>query len=157
MDMQFFKDFVLAVAPVLLGAYIAWCEKRAKAREDKIRNLHESISGLQTAITGFQLQEQDRAGRQEELIATCEQLHNKIIEICEKMEIANAGLRDSLRNQIMNGCGKYIERGWIPMDRFQNISQMYDTYHDKMGGNGVAQKFYEDVCELPFAPHDNEA
>ncbi len=153
MDMQFFKDFILAVAPVLLGAYIAWCEKRAKAREDQIKNMHDSINSLQSAITGFQLQEQEHAGRQEELIATCEQLHDKIIEIMEKLEITNAGVKDSLRNQIMNGCGEWLEKGWIPMDRFQNLSEMYGTYHDKMGGNGVAQKLYDDASELPFTPN----
>ena len=46
--------------------------------------------------------------------------------------------------------GKYIERGNITRDEFENLHDyLYVPYH-KLGGNGTAEKIMADVKQLPI-------
>lgn len=45
---------------------------------------------------------------------------------------------------------KYIERGYITQDEFENLNDyLYVPYHER-GGNGSAQRVMETVKKLPF-------
>lgn len=45
---------------------------------------------------------------------------------------------------------KYIERGWITKDEFENLHDyLYVPYH-KMGGNGSAERIMKEVTSLPI-------
>lgn len=63
------------------------------------------------------------------------------------------------RTQMLIGLGhdriialgmKYIERGWLTGDEYENLSQwLYDPY-EKMGGNGSAKRIMDEVRKLPI-------
>ncbi|NHJ86003.1 MAG: hypothetical protein FK734_11115 [Asgard group archaeon] len=45
---------------------------------------------------------------------------------------------------------KYIERGWITHDEFENlVNFLYEPYKD-FGGNGSAQRLIQEVEKLPI-------
>lgn len=45
---------------------------------------------------------------------------------------------------------KYIERGYITQDEFENLYKwLYEPY-EKMGGNGSAQRIMDEVRKLPI-------
>lgn len=45
---------------------------------------------------------------------------------------------------------KYIERGYITQDEFENLSKwLYEPY-EKMGGNGSAKRIMDEVRKLPL-------
>ena len=52
-------------------------------------------------------------------------------------------------DRIIMLCEKYIERGWITSDEYENLNTyLFDPY-TKMGGNGTAKRLMEIVEELP--------
>lgn len=73
--------------------------------------------------------------------------------------------RDSRRNattRLMMGLAyiqittlglRYIERGTVTKDEFEDLRKyFYEPYKD-LGGNGVAERIMNDVSALPFGPH----
>lgn len=67
--------------------------------------------------------------------------------------------RSDARTQMIIGLGhdrivylglKYIERGYITQDEYENLSKwLYEPY-EKMGGNGSAQRIMDEVRKLPL-------
>ena len=45
---------------------------------------------------------------------------------------------------------KYIERGYITHDEFENLHDYLYIPYTKLGGNGTAKKVMEDVKKLPM-------
>ena len=48
---------------------------------------------------------------------------------------------------------KYIERGWITRDEYENLNDYLYAPYKEMGGNGSAERVMTDVRKLPI--HDN--
>lgn len=67
--------------------------------------------------------------------------------------------RKDARTQMIIGLGhdrivwlglKYIERGWITQDEYENLFKwLYEPY-EKMGGNGSAKRIMDEVRKLPL-------
>lgn len=67
--------------------------------------------------------------------------------------------RKDARTQMIIGLGhdrivwlglKYIDRGWITQDEYENLFKwLYEPY-EKMGGNGSAKKIMDEVRKLPL-------
>lgn len=52
-------------------------------------------------------------------------------------------------DRIIYLCEKYIERGWISSDEYENLrTYLFDPY-EKMGGNGTAKRLMAIVDNLP--------
>lgn len=52
-------------------------------------------------------------------------------------------------DRIIYLCEKYIERGWISADEYENLrTYLFDPY-EKMGGNGTAKRLMAIVDNLP--------
>lgn len=52
-------------------------------------------------------------------------------------------------DRIIYLCEKYIERGWISTDEYENLRvYLFDPY-EKMGGNGTAKRLMAIVDKLP--------
>ncbi len=48
---------------------------------------------------------------------------------------------------------KYIDRGWISKDEYEDFrNYLYDPYIE-LGGNGVAKKLMEEISKLPMRSH----
>lgn len=45
---------------------------------------------------------------------------------------------------------KYIERGWISQDEYENLHDYLYKPYEKLGGNGSAQKVMIEVNKLPI-------
>lgn len=45
---------------------------------------------------------------------------------------------------------KYIERGWISQDEYENLCDYLYKPYEKLGGNGSAQKVMIEVNKLPI-------
>ena len=45
---------------------------------------------------------------------------------------------------------KYIERGWISQDEYENLRDYLYQPYEKLGGNGSAQKVMIEVNKLPI-------
>lgn len=73
-------------------------------------------------------------------------------ELKEKQEQESKALRNGLcavlRDRIMQSATYHEERGFIPLRDMENMSLMYQAYHE-LGGNGLVTKVYEEVLELP--------
>lgn len=48
---------------------------------------------------------------------------------------------------------KYIERGWITRDEFEEYERYFFAPYQALGGNGVAKKIRDEVARLPFRKH----
>lgn len=56
------------------------------------------------------------------------------------------------RNQLVKQGRKYIKRGYITMDEYEEYEDNYRLYSD-LGGNGLARRIFEQVNELPMMPN----
>ena len=45
---------------------------------------------------------------------------------------------------------KYIERGWISQDEYENLRDYLYKPYEKLGGNGSAQKVMIEINKLPI-------
>lgn len=57
------------------------------------------------------------------------------------------------RNQLVELGRKYIERGYITMDEYEEYEKEYQIY-SALGGNGLAHRMFEQVHDLPMMPNN---
>ena len=53
-------------------------------------------------------------------------------------------------NEIMNLGMKYIERGYITQDEYENFYEYLYVPYEKAGGNGSAKRVMQEVNKLPI-------
>jgi hypothetical protein len=58
------------------------------------------------------------------------------------------GMRAILRDRIIQTYNHYSEKGYCPIYARENVSNMYDAYHN-LGGNGTVTTLYERLQDLP--------
>lgn len=67
--------------------------------------------------------------------------------------------KKDVRSQMLIGLGhdrvmwlgmKYIERGWITNDEYENLYEYLYKPYEKMGGNGSAKRVMDEVKKLPI-------
>jgi hypothetical protein len=69
----------------------------------------------------------------------------------DQIKDANAQLLIGLAHDRVIHLGmRYIERGWVTKDEYENFVRYLYTPYLRVGGNGLAQKVAEQVAELPF-------
>lgn len=56
------------------------------------------------------------------------------------------------RNQLIEFGRRYIERGYITMDEYEEYEAEYNIY-SALGGNGLARRVFELVDKLPIMPN----
>lgn len=56
------------------------------------------------------------------------------------------------KNQLVNQGRKYLNRGYITMDEYEEYESEYKVYCD-LGGNGLARRIFEQVDDLPMMPN----
>lgn len=57
------------------------------------------------------------------------------------------------KNQLMCKGRKYLKRGYITMDEYEEYEVEFKIY-ETLGGNGLARRVFEQVDELPMMPND---
>ena len=53
-------------------------------------------------------------------------------------------------DRIMFLGNKYIERGWITSDEYENLYKYLYSPYEKLGGNGSAKRIMQEVYKLPI-------
>lgn len=56
------------------------------------------------------------------------------------------------KNQLVYQGRKYLKRGYITMDEYEEYEDNYKLYSG-LGGNGLARRIFEQVDELPMMPN----
>lgn len=66
-------------------------------------------------------------------------------------------LRGLAHTRIMDLCEKYIDRGWISPEEYEDlITYLYHPYLE-LGGNGTVKKMVDnEINRLPIQTHQNE-
>lgn len=76
------------------------------------------------------------------------ELRNNIEEQKIKNDILVKGVQALLRSQILHEYNKWNDKKYLPIYARENISNLYETYHN-LGGNGAVTDIYNKVMELP--------
>ena len=83
------------------------------------------------------------------LLGRREQKQKKIEKEEEKNSAKNKMILGLGHDRIVWLCLKYVERGWITKDEFEDLNEyLYKPYRE-MGGNGTAERLMAEVRELP--------
>lgn len=56
------------------------------------------------------------------------------------------------KNQLVTQGRKYLKRGYITMDEYEEYEAEYQIY-SALGGNGLARRIFEQVDDLPMMPN----
>lgn len=56
------------------------------------------------------------------------------------------------KNQLVSQGREYLNRGYITMDEYEEYESEYQVYR-ALGGNGLAQRVFKQVDELPILPN----
>lgn len=56
------------------------------------------------------------------------------------------------KNQLVSQGRKYLKRGYITMDEYEEYEDEYQVY-SALGGNGLARRIFEQVDDLPMVPN----
>ena len=68
----------------------------------------------------------------------------------EKKDVKNDILIGLGHDRIMYLTEKYIERGWITPDEYENLHDYLFVPYSKAGGNGAAERNMNEVKKLPI-------
>ena len=87
--------------------------------------------------------------------ANCQARGEEIGELRRDTDRIIAALRLDYYNQIKKLAKKYIARGHIYVEEYEDFSRMYDMYHDpdKLDGNGLLKALKEEVDQLEKKVH----
>lgn len=65
-----------------------------------------------------------------------------------KNEAIAEGVQALLRESIVTGYNKHLDRGFCPIYAKESIKKVYKAYHN-LGGNDVATSLYKKILEMP--------
>lgn len=69
----------------------------------------------------------------------------------QRMDSKDRLLLQVAKNQLVSQGRKYLDRGYIDMDEYEEYESEYRLYLD-LGGNGLARRIFEQVDDLPMIP-----
>ena len=72
----------------------------------------------------------------------------KLQEEKNRNEAIAEGVQSLLRESIVNGYNKYLDKGFCPIYAKESMKKVYIAYH-KLGGNDVATSLYNKVLAMP--------
>lgn len=59
-------------------------------------------------------------------------------------------------NEIVKQGLIYIERGWISKDEYEDFTKYLYKPYATFGGNGLAEKIFKEVTDLPLSPKEKK-
>jgi hypothetical protein len=78
----------------------------------------------------------------------------KFLEHRNHRNSANARLMMGIAYDKITTLGlHYIERGWITKDELEEFEKYFFQPYKELGGNGIAERIWNDVRMLPFQTH----
>lgn len=73
-----------------------------------------------------------------------------IAKKAEKKDVKTQMLIGLGHDRIMDLGMKYIDRGWITQDEYENLYEYLYKPYEQMGGNGSAKRIMREVEKLPI-------
>lgn len=67
----------------------------------------------------------------------------------DKRDAQNAMILGLGHDRIISLCEKYIDRGWIASDEYENLYEWLFKPYEELGGNGTAKRLMSIVDNLP--------
>lgn len=88
------------------------------------------------------------------LFAHTAELAKKLDDACGTDEVLANGVAAILRDRIKQAHRYYKGKGRISPTGLENIEDIYIVYHDQLHQNGVGEKLYNEIKELPIQDED---
>ena len=66
----------------------------------------------------------------------------------QKNEAIAEGVQSLLRESIVNGYNRYLDKGFCPIYAKESMKKVYKSYHN-LGGNDVATELYNKLLKMP--------
>lgn len=79
----------------------------------------------------------------------------KVKNTNDRLDSHEAALVAMLHDKLFSKCTEYLDRGWCSVEEMDNLSYLYDSYHN-MGGNGTGSAIYNRVLTLPTISPDEK-
>lgn len=90
----------------------------------------------------------------ERLFSHTAELAQKLDDACDTDSILADGVAAILRDRIKQAHRYYKNKGGISPTGLENIESIYIVYHDQLHKNGVGEKLYKEIKELPIKDED---
>lgn len=122
-------------------------EQNIKRQRELIENLMVKIdeqNEKQTAILENQNEQIER------ILKHTASLSQSILEINKVDEALTKGMAALLRDKIKQAHKYYIEKQSISPTGLENITEIYKVYHDQLHENGVGEKMFKEIKNLPL-------
>lgn len=78
------------------------------------------------------------------------ELKDDVVETKELAKRGNQGTRDLSKYRLLKDMEKYIARGFISSKELEDISMLFRSYSDVLGGNGAVSDMYKRFYKLPI-------
>ena len=78
------------------------------------------------------------------------ELKDDVVETKELAKRGNQGTRDLSKYRLLKDMEKYIARGFITSKELEDISMLFRSYSDVLGGNGAVSDKYKRFYKLPI-------
>lgn len=82
-------------------------------------------------------------------------LAGKYKNLAKKQNAIECGLIAILRDRISQMYYYYMEKGYISQHSLESLNSMYKAYKS-LGGNGTADKLYNELIHLPIGDSSNK-
>ena len=122
-------------------------------------NWNFAITGVITLLvgifgsTGFWTYRTAKREKDSEVYKKIDEIELKVDDHIKKMQQMVLG---QTYVQIVRTCEYWIERGWAETDDIRDLEHyLYDPYR-AWGGNGTAERLFNQVCELPTKPPEKK-
>ena len=90
----------------------------------------------------------------ERLFSHTAELAQKLDDACDTDSVLAEGVAAILRDRIKQAHRYYKGKGGISPTGLENIEAIYIVYHDQLHKNGVGEKLYKEIKELPIKDED---
>lgn len=76
-----------------------------------------------------------------------------IIKRSDRKDVKTRMLIGLAHDRILYLGSKYIERGWVSVEEYENLYRYLYAPYKELGGNGTAKRIMEKVQKLPSYPN----
>lgn len=83
----------------------------------------------------------------EPILEDIEEIRKHVYENKDNNEYKMNLIISSYRFRLVQLCKIYMKQGYMTTDQYEQLNEFYDLYF-KLGGNGQAKEFYEQVSKL---------
>lgn len=96
----------------------------------------------------------EQRANMEKIFSRTAELAKKLDDACDTDSVLADGVAAILRDRIKQAHRYYKNKGGISPTGLENIEAIYIVYHDQLHKNGVGEKLYNEIKQLPIKDED---